>query len=324
MYEFKDILVPVDFSRHSEHAMQYATTLAKNYRGKIHCVHVLRKTFFQDDAHSEIYNQETIIGDEEVIRSVQEKIAERLENIAQDVRSHGVEVECHMPIGRPHKEIIKLAESLHADLIVMGTHGKADSDLFSIGNVYKRTMHESTVPVLAIKHPEHEFIVPESYTMRLKRVLCPCDRSEYSCKAVPLAADICRRFGASLILCHVAHTLEEYEEFMPPHVVKGEAKIDQSTLTLLKDLASKQDGVSTEVRLLKGKPHKELVEIAKTENVDLIVMTSQGHSSLGQYLAGESTNRVVHFASCPVLTFRPQDDIETEAIDVQAARYVSA
>ncbi|MEA5508802.1 universal stress protein [Crocosphaera sp. UHCC 0190] len=54
-----------------------------------------------------------------------------------------------------------------------------------------------------------------------------------------------------------------------------------------------------------GDPSAEIVDYAKEHNIDLIVIASHGRSGLHRFLLGSVAERVVRFAECPVLVWRP-------------------
>jgi nucleotide-binding universal stress UspA family protein len=59
-----------------------------------------------------------------------------------------------------------------------------------------------------------------------------------------------------------------------------------------------------QVRVLRGKPYREILGIATKDQADLIVMGAHGRNALDLMLFGSTTNQVVRRASCPVLTLR--------------------
>jgi nucleotide-binding universal stress UspA family protein len=74
----------------------------------------------------------------------------RLENIVQqDWR--GVETSAVTVIGRPADEILRAAASFHADLIVMGTHGRSGLEHFFLGSVAEKTIRQARCPILVVR-----------------------------------------------------------------------------------------------------------------------------------------------------------------------------
>ena len=57
-----------------------------------------------------------------------------------------------------------------------------------------------------------------------------------------------------------------------------------------------------------GSPHQEILEEAREREADLIVVATHGHSGVEQILFGSTADRIVHNATCPVLTVRPVEE----------------
>ena len=62
----------------------------------------------------------------------------------------------------PAEEIVKYAKAHAIDLIVMGTHGRGALAQLLVGSVAERVVRTAPCPVLTVRHPEHEFIVPDA------------------------------------------------------------------------------------------------------------------------------------------------------------------
>jgi nucleotide-binding universal stress UspA family protein len=62
--------------------------------------------------------------------------------------------------GTPFLEIVTAARELDSDLIVVGTHGRTGLAHVMIGSVAEKVVRKAPCPVLTVKHPEHEFVMP--------------------------------------------------------------------------------------------------------------------------------------------------------------------
>ena len=63
--------------------------------------------------------------------------------------------------GGPYVEIVRCAQESDIDLIVMGTHGRGFVAHILIGSVAEKVVRRSPCPVLTVRHPEHEFVLPD-------------------------------------------------------------------------------------------------------------------------------------------------------------------
>jgi nucleotide-binding universal stress UspA family protein len=62
----------------------------------------------------------------------------------------------------PALTIINFAKDMKADVIIMGTHGRGAMAHLLMGSVAERVVRTAPCPVLTVKHPEHEFVVPDT------------------------------------------------------------------------------------------------------------------------------------------------------------------
>ena len=148
------VLCPVDFSNCSDHALQYAVALAQTYHADLLLLHVV------------IPPMSSLPGDpmiSEVVQDQQElEIActARLEETTSPIRELGINVQSCIVNGIPFAEIIRVAREETADIIVIGTHGRSGLKHLLIGSSAERVVRKAPCPVLTVKHPEHEFVMP--------------------------------------------------------------------------------------------------------------------------------------------------------------------
>jgi nucleotide-binding universal stress UspA family protein len=148
--------------------------------------------------------------------------------------------------------------------------------------------------------------------IQLNRILVPTDFSEFSRPALDYACAIAARFAAELHLLHVtpdpAMIVPEAAAFS---VESMQAQAEAQTKEAQKQLAQLPgDGwdngrpIIREVRT--GAAFLEILDYAKTQNIDLIVIGTHGRSGLMHVLMGSVAEKVVRKSPCPVLTVRPE------------------
>jgi nucleotide-binding universal stress UspA family protein len=142
----------------------------------------------------------------------------------------------------------------------------------------------------------------------LKRVLVPIDFSPCSLKALQYALPFARQFGALLTLLHVVPVGYTLGEFGALDFTLLEVEMRQSAEQQLGDIMrGLGPGLSTESLIRLGRPAQEIVEVAKSLGVDLIVLATHGHTGLKHVFLGSVAESVVRYAPCPVLTVRGQE-----------------
>lgn len=155
MIAVKKILVPIDFSPTSALALRYGQALAQAFHSSIHLLHVVEDPFTQPWA-VESYGIPLANLAEEMDREAQQ----RLDSLLPDDDAGRLVVNRLTRIGHPFVEIIQYAKSERIDLIVMGTHGRGAVAHVLLGSVAERVVRQGPCPVLTVKDPQHQFIVP--------------------------------------------------------------------------------------------------------------------------------------------------------------------
>lgn len=132
------------------------------------------------------------------------------------------------------------------------------------------------------------------------KIVVGVDGSEGSDRALAAAADVAKRDGASITLCHVVERIAAKGDMAPLHADEPEVKasIEKQAADL------RGQGIDTDVRseaIILGGPARSIVDVADETGADLIVVGTRGHSALGGVFLGSVTQRLLHLASCPVL-----------------------
>jgi len=149
---------------------------------------------------------------------------------------------------------------------------------------------------------------------RIKKILFPTDFSNCSKQALLHAVRLAREYEAELHVLH-AVVLHEDDPHDPAHHFPDPAKIR----SLLEEIAEKKMGSLVRegaipdlvLKLVQRRDISAappILEYAREENVDLIVMGTHGRRGVRKWLLGSVTNEVVRFAPCSVLTVRSKGD----------------
>ena len=146
---YKRILVPVDGSDTSRRGLEEALKLAKSFAAEVRLVHVVNELipFGGDQLY---YAFPTVID------SLREQGKRVLQNAQTIADSEGVKVQTHLieAIGpRAADLIVKDAEAWHADLIVMGTHGRRGLGRWALGSDAEQVLRTASSPVLLVRAP---------------------------------------------------------------------------------------------------------------------------------------------------------------------------
>ncbi len=142
-----------------------------------------------------------------------------------------------------------------------------------------------------------------------KKILCPVDFSEFTKEVIAYAADISKRYGAELHVLHVIPNLTyftPYESFLTPeNLVAIEKNIQDDVDRDFKKVLGRVD-IDVRKAVRTGVAFVEIIDYAKTEGIDLIVMGTHGRSGIEHILIGNVAEKVVRKSPCPVMTIRPK------------------
>lgn len=136
------ILVPTDFSEYSRQALSYAEILAKTFDAKIVLIHVI-------DTVS--YAVTESVQWTEVYARLEATIQPMLDGLIREAEKRGVAAESTLTQGVPYDQIVKTAENVNADLVVMATHGRTGMPHMLLGSVAERVLRLARCPVLTVR-----------------------------------------------------------------------------------------------------------------------------------------------------------------------------
>jgi nucleotide-binding universal stress UspA family protein len=153
---FKRILVPLDGSRVSGHALSYAIDIAKRYQSELTIIRVVPPATVVpsstateigiDPAAARIAVQSARIQDRANVERVQKYLRRKLRTLA----AKGIEGKYHVAVGEPGRSIVRHSAEVKADLIVMMTSGKGGLKRAILGSVADEVVRKAGVPVLLL------------------------------------------------------------------------------------------------------------------------------------------------------------------------------
>ncbi|XHH09061.1 MAG: universal stress protein [Candidatus Bathyarchaeia archaeon] len=141
-----------------------------------------------------------------------------------------------------------------------------------------------------------------SETIRL--ILVPTDGSGHSVRAAEYALSIAKVHAAQILVVYIIdHFVVDQFSKVSSSIEQELKESGQSYVNYIVNLAQKQ-GVVVESIILEGQPFEQIVDLAKTKSVDLIVMGTTGRRSTDRILMGSVTQRVIEYSPCPVLVIK--------------------
>lgn len=308
MLTFRHILAPLDFSGLASQALTCAVPLARNYRAKISLVHVVQSPVAiaaMPGAMGYVpVNTENLVG---AAKTRLDALA--LQLLPEDVRGQVIVRE-----GNPAREVVVSAKTLKADLIVLSNTGRSGLKRVVLGNTAERIVRHAHCPVLTVRRQSagpalrlgslERPLYPERLPWR--RILVPLDFSLTSLQALRVAVPLGKQSGARLLLLYVVEpnpypmSVEGAVLVMPDATVARNAKkqLPQVTRRLI------PKSVRVTALVARGRAADTIVKTAEQNGVDLIVLSTHGHTGWERLLIGSTAEGVVRQAKCPVFVVR--------------------
>lgn len=145
----KKIIVPTDFSREAQFALDSAVPLAKKTGAKITLVNVI------EDPHDYSFNTMGIVGysaEENIyIAQLVRKTDERMRALLADPAYSGVALDFDVKIGKTFDRIYEMVNAQEPDLIVMGSGGSSGLDEVFVGSNAEKLSRYATAPMITVK-----------------------------------------------------------------------------------------------------------------------------------------------------------------------------
>ena len=157
---YKNILVPTDLSSNAVHAFKHAIMMARRNKARLHLLHVIPEV----DASMRSYISAMMVKgslnrfesehEEQARLAIQKELREFAE---QELADHPEDLQRIASIavihGHPVAEILKTADQLDADVIVVGSHGKGSVEYAFLGSTAEKVLRKSRRPVFVIPVP---------------------------------------------------------------------------------------------------------------------------------------------------------------------------
>ena len=278
MFPFRNILFPTDFTANAHAALKYAAAFARHGRGRVF-----------------LFN----VQDAKAAGGVQAQAQELL----GDPLLSGIDKELILVEGEPASEIAQGAIDHEIDLVTVAIRGRNRLSLAFGSSIAEEIVAESPCAVLAVRPPQRDFVEEGQTDIRLQRVLLATNFRPSSAAATQLATQIANQLGAEL---HAVYVIGDYFEQISVMFPEG----GLAALTRLRSYAqermhhlSRAGGGAAATHIAEGRPYQEIVKLATTLDVDLIVIGTAVHGSLfgSSQVLGSEIERVIRNAPCPVL-----------------------
>lgn len=278
------LLLPIDGSSDSWIALEQALDIARRQHSTVHCLFVADVRLIEapywlaappDDPNPAIDPTSTTMA-----LQVGKRISERGQQVLAEAeqRCQQAHVACEREYVEGIPEQVILDRAQHADLVVLGRHGEGARWAGpQLGSTFEAVIRHAGTPVLAA----------QAEARALNRILLAYDGSQRADDAMEMAVQLAQAHEGELILLTV-------DDGRPGR----RQEFNQARQWLA------QHGMVAKALFLKGHAAETILDTARTEACDLIVLGAYGHSRFLETFFGSTVDEVVHRAICPVLIHR--------------------
>jgi nucleotide-binding universal stress UspA family protein len=299
MFRYQNILVPLDGSELAERAITPAVTFANAMMAEIILLTVVTPLPPRVDPYGQALRKEI-----DAAKPYLELTRSRFlpASVAGKVTvSVGAETD---------QSIVNFGEQNNVDLIVMSSHGRFGPSRWLYGSVAEKVLRGASCDTAIIRAQV------DIGSFDCKRILLPLDGSPSAEQALEPAVEIAGSLSAELILlCAVTLPHDRGETVSSPNVYELMAadKVAQANSYLQRVQEQISNGqLQIQTITAFGRPPAIIIGHANSLNVNLIVMSSRGHSGIRRWLSGSVTEKVLCGATCATLVVREQVSLRKE------------
>jgi len=274
----KKIIVPVDFSSHSEYALEVAATMAKKFKAELFLLHML-------DISDQMISITEATKRRELLFFMQ-LANKQFEQFIDKPFMKGIKATPVIKHFKVFEEIDSTAKEIDADFIVMGSHGTSGVKGYFVGSNTEKVVRTADVPVLVVKSKNASF--------EPKTIIFGSDFDVENIKAFKTIKAFADIYKAQLKLVYVNtpnanfKSTPEIREQMRLFLNKTNLGYDSQNIIVFNDY-SISDGIQN---------------LADIENADLIAIPTHGRKGINKVLAGSVGEEVANKAQIPVLTVK--------------------
>ena len=275
----KKIIVPIDFSVHSEYALKTAAKLAKKNNAELLALHMLEMSDIMLTASDGLQNQKAIF--------FFELAKKKFEDFLEKDYLKGIKVTPIVKHFKVFSEVTDVAKKNDADLVVMGSQGASGAKEFFIGSNTERVVRHSEIPVLVVKNNISE--------VNFGVVVFACGFSEDSIKPYINAMKMFKKMKSKIYLVHVN---------LPNDRFKTSIEIEKSVIAFLTKADSNLDRMKNVHYVSDYTVEDGVLSFANKIGADLIAIPTHGRKGLAHFFEGSVGEDIANHATLPVITFK--------------------
>ncbi|MGB1309171.1 MAG: universal stress protein [Oceanihabitans sp.] len=275
----KKIIVPIDFSEHSEYALETAAVFAKKYDAEIIALHMLELSNAIISSAENAQQAETVF----YLKLAEQKFQNFLDkDYLKDLNV--------TPIVKHFKvfsEVSEVAKDQDASIIIMGSHGASGIKEAFIGSNTEKVVRHSNIPVLVVKH--------NPILTDFENVVFACDFSEDAITPYLNASKMFECLQAKMHLVYVN---------LPDNRFKSSTEIEKRVAEFLKAADGNIDKMKQVAYVNDYSIEKGILNYSNIIGADLVAVATHGRKGLAHFFEGSISEDIANHSTLPVMTFK--------------------
>ncbi|MEF3078776.1 universal stress protein [Winogradskyella poriferorum] len=275
----KKIIVPIDFSEHSEYALEAAANLAQKFGSELIVLHMLELSNAILTANGNSINEEAVF----YLKLAEQKFDAFLDRPFLE----GIKVTPIVKHFKVWSEVNDVANEHHANLIVMGSHGASGVKEVLVGSNTEKVVRHADIPVLVIKH--------NPILLDFENGVFASDFTDEAIVPYLNARKTFEKIGVTMHLVYVNS---------PDGNFRSSTEIDKRISLFLKKADGDLDNLENVHVVSDYSIEKGILSFANTIGADLIAVATHGRKGLAHFFEGSISEDIANHSTLPVMTFK--------------------
>jgi len=275
----KKILVPIDFSEHSEYALETAATIAKKHGSEIFVLHMLELSNAIYTASSDSLSEEAVF----YLKLAEKKMHTFLDRNFLE----GIAVTPIVKHFKVFKEINDVIDAHDINLIVMGSHGASGVKEVIVGSNAEKVVRYAEVPVLIVKH--------NPILLEFDTAIFASDFSDEAIEAYLKAKSTFNKLNSEMHILYVN---------TPDNGFKSSTEIDILVTKFLKKADGNLENLTSVHVVSDYSVERGILNFANNIGADLVAVATHGRRGLSHFFEGSISEDIANHSTLPVMTFK--------------------
>lgn len=275
----KKIIVPIDFSRHSEYALEVAAGLAKKNNAELLVLHMLElsSALLTNTRNDQQANTIFLL-----------KIAEaKFEEFLKKDFLEGVSVTPIVKHFKVFSEVNDVAMEHDAELVVMGSHGTSGARDVFIGSNTEKVVRNADIPVFVVKNR-----IPD---LKLEEVVFASDFKDECIRPYLNASRLFKSFDSNINLLYVN---------LPNENFRSTTEIDNRIADFLQKADGNLDNMKNVNYHADYSVERGVINFSNKVGADIIAIPTHGRKGIAHFFSGSVGEDVANHSALPVITFK--------------------